>query len=678
MTTDMFSSERKPAVRTAKTAGFCYGVERAIRMVYGELERCPVVTLGPIIHNASVTADLEAKGARIISDLEQVLPGETVVIRSHGVGAEVFQKMEKMGIPYVDATCPHVKRIHRIVQKASAEGRAVVIMGDAGHPEVQGIAGHSASETYIFPDDHALRVFFKKNPRILKKKVAIVAQTTYNIRIWDRCARLVAEWIQLSGEDPSAAEIFPTVCRATADRQAEADMLAAASDVMLIVGGRHSSNTAKLFTICSARCPRCFLVESALELPALDFSGAGQVGITAGASTPAYIIKEVQRYMNDLLKNQDEDFDFEQALEQSFKKIYVGNRVKGYITAVGDTEVTVDVGTKQTGYIKMDELTDDPSLKPSDVVSVGDTVDLIVTKVSDQEGIINLSKKRADAMKDFDKVLKAKEDGSVLEGTVISVVKGGILASTTGGADGAKVFIPASQAGLRREEKLEDLMKKLEGMVHKKVSFKILEVNEQRGRAVGSIKEVLKASREEAEKKFWETAKIGDVFKGEVKSLTKFGAFVDLGGIDGMVHISELSWNRIKDPSEVVSVGDVLEVYIKDLDAEKNRISLGYKKDEDNPWERFKNEYHVGDVVKATVVSLTPFGAFAQIIPGIDGLIHISQIANQRVNNVKDVLSVGDEADVKITEIDLEKKRISISIRALLEDGEGQDDGEEA
>lgn len=427
---------------------------------------------------------------------------------------------------------------------------------------------------------------------------------------------------------------------------------------MIVIGGRESSNTKKLYNICSEFCERCCLVETAEELKGFDFTGAEKIGITAGASTPAYIIKEVQKYMSELenVKNLDEDFDFAEAIEQSLTKIYTGKRVKGYITSVNNSEAIVDIGTKHTGYVPASELSDDPSAKPTDVVKVGDEIDLIVTKINDQEGIVTLSKKKVDAMVGFENILKAKEEDAVLEGVVVGVVKGGVLVS----CNGVRVFVPASQATMRRDDKLEELMKKT-------VKFKILEINEQRGRAVGSIRAVAKAQKEEAEKKFWETVQVGDVFKGEVKSITNYGVFVDLGGIDGMVHISELSWNRIKHPSEVVAVGDVLEVYVKDLDHEKNRISLGYKKSEDNPWEKFKSEFEVGSVVKATIVSITPFGAFAQIIPGVDGLIHISQIANERVNNVKDVLTVGQVVDAKITEIDLDKKRISISIRALLE-----------
>lgn len=361
--------------------------------------------------------------------------------------------------------------------------------------------------------------------------------------------------------------------------------------------------------------------------------------------------------MSEKLQNMEEDFNFEEALDASFKKIYTGQRVKGYITAVNDAEAIVDVGTKHTGYVSLSELTDDPSLKPADVVKPGEEVELIVIKVNDAEGIVTLSKKKVDAMIGFDKIIKAKENDEILDGVVSSAVKGGVIVMY----EGTRVFIPASQATAHRGDKLED-------MVKKPVKFKIIEVNESRGKAVGSVRTVLNAEKDAAKAKFWDSVQVGDVFKGEVKSLTTYGAFVDLGGIDGMVHISELSWNKIKHPSEVVNVGDVIEVFVKALDRDANRISLGYRKDDDNPWIKFAEEYKLDDVVKAKVVSITPFGAFAQIAYGLDGLIHISQVSNKRVTNVKDVLSVGDEVEAKITEIDVEKKRISISIRALMED----------
>ena len=642
-------------ITVAKTAGFCFGVDRAVKIVYNELEKRKVATYGPIIHNPNVVADLEKKGVRIVNSIDELNSDECVIIRSHGVGLEIYNQIAEHHRRYVDATCPFVSRIHKIVREKSAEGYTILIAGDENHPEVEGIIGHCISEAYVFSDEIALKKFFEKNTEILKKKVAIVAQTTYNIRIWDKCIKIANKFCNLP-------QIYDTICNATSNRQTEAIELAKNSDVMIIIGGKHSSNTVKLYDVCSQYC-KCYHIEDVSELCGMDFSSTDSIGITAGASTPAYIIKEVQRHMSEIVKNLDEDFNFEEALELSFKKIYTGNRVKGYITAVNGSEAIVDVGTKHTGYVPLSELTDDPSLKPADVVKVGDEIDLIVVKINDQEGIVTLSKKRVDAMVGFDTIMKAKDDGTILEGVVLSVVKGGILVSS----NGAKVFIPASQATTRRDDKLEELLRKT-------VQFKILEVNEQRGRAVGSIKAVTKEQKDVVEKKFWSEVKVGDTFKGEVKSITSYGVFVDLGGIDGMVHISELSWNRIKHPSEVVKVGDILEVYVKDLDNEKNRISLGYKKTDENPWEMFKKNYEVGSVVKATIVSITPFGAFAQIMPGIDGLIHISQIANQRVNNVKDVLTVGQVVDAKITEIDLDKKRISISMRALLEDSEAAEE----
>lgn len=452
--------------------------------------------------------------------------------------------------------------------------------------------------------------------------------------------------------------VYNTICRATQVRQSDADKLSRKSDLMIIVGGRHSSNTVKLFHVCNRNC-RSYHIENSDELYTLDLCNAEKIGITAGASTPAHIIKEVQETMTEIMDGNtlEEGASFKEMLDQSFKKIHTGEKVKGTVDAVSNTEVTVNVGTKHTGYVPLSELTDDPSVKPADIVKVGDELDLIVLKVNDQEGIVTLSKKKVDEMKGFEEIIKAKDEGTVLEGTVNAAVKGGVIITYAG----VRVFIPASQSGLPRGAEMDTLVKT-------KQRFVILEVNEHRRRAVGSIKAVVKAEKDAAREAFWETAEIGKTYKGEVKSLTSYGAFVDLGGIDGMVHISELSWKRIKHPSEVVKVGDYIEVYIKDLDKENNRISLGYKKQEDNPWEKFKATYKVGDEIDATIVSITPFGAFAQIIDGVDGLIHISQLADKRVENVKDIVSVGDVVKVKIIDIDIPNKRISISMRALLDD----------
>ena len=639
-------------ITVAKSAGFCFGVDRAVKLAYEALQQHQTVaTLGPIIHNQNVVDDLLKQGARIVDDVSQLQPGECVVIRSHGVSADVYAQLERQGNPYIDATCPFVAKIHKIVAEHTAQGHFILIAGDQNHPEVAAIVGHCKGNCFVFENETALKYFFQKNYEKLEKKLAIVAQTTYNILVWKKCIA------SLPKNDPNIM-VYDTICHATQVRQSDADELSRKSDLMIIVGGRHSSNTVKLFDVCNRNC-RSYHIENSDELYTLDLRNAARIGITAGASTPAHIIKEVQLTMAEIMDNFEEDINFEEALDQSFKKIHTGEKVKGTVAALNNTEIIVDVGTKHTGYVPLSELTDDPSKKPADLVKVGDELDLIVTKINDQEGIVTLSKKKVDEQKGFEEIIKAKEEGTVLESVVQHVVKGGVIVSYAG----VRVFIPASQSGLPRGTEMDVLLKT-------PVKFIILEVNEGRRRAVGSIKAVQKAEKEAAKEKFWETAEIGKVYKGEVKSLTSYGAFVDLGGIDGMVHISELSWKRIKHPSEVVKVGDYIEVYIKDLDKEANRISLGYKKTEDNPWEKFKANYKVGDVIPVTIVSITPFGAFAQIIEGVDGLIHISQLADKRVENVKDIVSVGDQVNVKIIDIDIENKRISISMRALLEDSD--------
>lgn len=649
-------------ITVAESAGFCFGVDRAVKLCYQALEQYDAVaTLGPIIHNQDVVDDLTRRGARIVNSISELKPDECVVIRSHGVSAQVYKELEEAGNPYVDATCPFVAKIHRIVEKHTAQGDFVLIAGDANHPEVSAIVGHCKGNCFVFESVEALNNFFQKDFSNFQKRLAIVAQTTYNILVWEKCLGALPK------DNPNIM-VYDTICHATQVRQSDADKLSRKSDLMLIVGGKHSSNTVKLYHVCQRNC-RSYHIENSDELYTLDLKNAKTIGITAGASTPAHIIKEVQHTMTEIMDANitEEEIDFAQALDQSFKKIHTGEKVKGTVCSLNNTEAVVDVGTKHTGYVPLSELTDDPTKKPSDVVAEGDELDLIVTKINDQEGIVYLSKKKVDEMKGFEEIIKAKEEGAILEGTVNAAVKGGVIVTYAG----VRVFIPASQSGLPRGAEMDTLVKTTQ-------RFTILEVNEHRRRAVGSIKAVLKAEKDAAKEAFWATAEVGKTYKGEVKSLTSYGAFVDLGGIDGMVHISELSWKRIKHPSEVVSVGDFIEVYIKELDQENNRISLGYKKTEDNPWEKFKANYSIGDVIPVKIVSITPFGAFAQIIDGVDGLIHISQLADKRVENVKDIVSIGDTVNVKIIDVDIDSKRISISMRALLEDeADAQDEDAE-
>mgnify|MGYP002857765070 CR=1 FL=1 len=642
----------------AKTAGFCFGVDNALKIVYNKLNsRHNVATLGPIIHNPNVVADLEQKGVKAI-DITQAQKGQTVIIRSHGVGRNVYKELEAAGAETVDATCPFVSRIHKLVYEHSKNGGTVLIAGDKAHPEVEGIMGHCEGDVFTFKSESGLEAVIRENA-LEGKGVLLVSQTTFNKAVFLSCEKLARALLP-------EVRICDTICNATAQRQQEARELAKKADVMIIVGGRHSSNTLKLRDVCSEFC-RTVLVETANELKAEDFEGAEYIGISAGASTPAYIIKEVQQTMSELTKTTEEEvFNFEEELEKTLKKIHTGQKVEGYIISIdANGEVKVDIGTKHTGIIPANELTDDPSLKPEDVVKPGDTVELIILKTSDTDGIVTLSKKKVDAVKGFEKIVEAKENDTALTGVVTNVVKGGVLVS----AGGVKVFIPASQATARRDDDLNALLKKT-------VDFKILEVNEGKQRAVGSIRALLKEQRAAAQAAFFEKAEAGQTITGEVKSVTDYGAFVDLGGVDGLVRKADLTWKRIKNPSDVVKVGDTVEVTIKDIDKEAGKVSLTMKKDSENPWNIFKNTYEVGQTISAKIVSITSFGAFAQIIDGVDGLIHISQIANKRVNSVGDILKVGDEVEAKIIEVNDEQKRISLSIRALLPEGEEEEAAE--
>ncbi len=653
-------------VTVAKSAGFCFGVDRAVNMVNELLENGKsVYTLGPIIHNPQTLKDLEKRGVVVVDSPEQVPAGGTIVIRSHGVEQSVLERVKELQLDYSDATCPFVAKIHRIVSKAAKEGKTVLIAGDANHPEVQGIRGHCDGACYIFKNTEELQNITDNILTEKDKPICVVAQTTFSVSEWENCLKIIKRVY-------TNATIFDTICNATAKRQSESALLSQQCDIMIVIGGKQSSNTAKLRDVCGQNCTT-YLIETADELPLAALKKADCIGITAGASTPASIIKEVLDTMSEFIEGADQNLtennaegNFEEMLEESLKSLNTDEKVHGVVVGITPSEVYVDVGRKQAGFISASELSADPNVKPEDIVKIGDELDLLIMRTNDQEGTIMLSKKRLDAAKGWETVAAAEENEAVLTGVVTEVIKGGVIAVT----NGVRVFIPASQATSSRSDSLEDLLKK-------EVKFRIIEVNRSRRRAVGSIRSVLKDARKEQAEKFWETAEEGKEYTGVVKSLTAYGAFVDLGGIDGMIHISELSWGRIKHPSEVINVGDTVTVYIKGLDKEKGKISLGYKRAEDNPWEILKRDYPVGTVADVTIVGMTAFGAFARIIPGIDGLIHISQIADHRIEKPQDVLKVNDVVKAKITEIDFDKKRVSLSIRALSEPEEATEENTE-
>ena len=637
---------------TAKHSGFCFGVQRAVDLACDTAKKYGICkTLGPLIHNSTETDRLKSLGVDIangINDCDCV-----TIIRSHGVAKNVYRELSAKGIEYVDATCPFVAKIHEIV---SQDADGVIIAGDKNHAEVQGIVGHcTVPENFIYVIDTEEELIQALNELKSVGKIApiLVAQTTYNSSKWQT-------YIQIAKKYCTNIKIFGTICSATANRQRATEELAKISDLMIVVGGKNSSNTAKLAQISQKHCPVIFAqtgsdIDTAEVRSLLSLKDKGIVGITAGASTPAYIIKEVHRIMSEILN--DEDIDFMAEVDKTFKKVYIGNRVKALVVAVNNSEAVVDLGTKHSGYIPASELSHNPNAVPSDIVSVGDEIEAVVTSINDADGVVYLSKKKVDSMLGIEKMTTAMEENKTLEGEVTAVVKGGVIIVS----NGVRVFVPASQTGVPKSGKLEELLKKT-------VSFKVIEVTEARGRVVGSIRMAKKEENDAANDKFWESIEEGQKFTGEVKSIESYGVFVDLGGVDGMVHSSELTWSRIKHPKEVVSIGDKLDVYVKSFDPEKKRVSLGCKKAEDNPWLKFMADYKVDDVVDVTVVSITPFGAFAQIIPGVDGLIHISQISTERVNNVAQVLSIGEKVTAKIIEINEEQARVSLSIRALKEE----------
>lgn len=692
----IFLTKNTARIELAKTAGFCFGVDRAVKMTYELVDKGQrASTLGALIHNPIVVEDLQSKGVNIIETPEQAKPDSTVVVRAHGIARDVMLKLEKTGAEICDATCPFVKKIHRIVEKNSSADIPVLIAGDSNHPEVKGIMGYCNGDCFTFKNTDELKKIIENHPEFTKKEIIMVSQTTFSVKEWNESVKIVNLLC-------TNANVFDTICNATHDRQQEALELSKKADLMIIIGGKQSSNTVKLKGVCEANC-KTYLVERAAQVNDIDLTGCKFIGVTAGASTPACIIKEVLLNMtenlkpieleegaveqNDVAENAaaveleknapanepkevpSEENDFAQLLEESLNAMSTDQKVKGVVMGFSPTEIQVDIGRKHAGYIPMSEYSADPAADPQKDLKIGDEIDLIIMKTNDVEGTVMLSKKRYDASKAWTEIADAAESDKIFEGVVTDVVKGGVIVV----ANGVRVFIPGSLATASRSESLDSLLRK-------NVKFRIIEVNRFKRRAVGSIRDVLKEERKASEEKFWAQAEEGQKYTGTVKSLTNYGAFVDIGGVDGMVHISELSWKRIKHPSEVLSVGDEIEVYIKALDAEKKKISLGYKKAEDNPWEILKRDYPEGTVLEAEIVNLTDFGAFARVIPGIDGLIHISQIADRRIEKPADVLKVGDKVNVKVIGIDFDKKRVSLSIRAILADDadEAAEDAEDA
>ncbi|MDR2530854.1 MAG: S1 RNA-binding domain-containing protein, partial [Oscillospiraceae bacterium] len=635
-----------------------------------------------------------------------------VLIRSHGAAKAEFDALTEKGCEIVDATCPHVARIHRIAERAASEGRTLLILGDAAHPEVRAARGWATRSVAGVPHDFDGAVE-RDDP------LDVVCQTTLNVDD----SKFFYEFLK---KDCTNVRFYDTICNATSERQKEAAQIARSHDAVVVVGDRASSNANRLAELCLSLNPRTYFVENADDLrltAVVMMTCAGSIAITAGASTPDRLIEEVYTKMLDEYKDSTQNTEeinavadvanhvapetselappqvvappevvaeaappevvaevappevvaeaegevaaagvsgaeesFDQLLEQNFKTLKTGEKVSGIVMSVSPTEVTVDLGAKQSGYIPADELTNEPGAEIDQVVKIGDRVEAYVMRVNDIEGMVTLSKKRLDLTKNWDDIERAVNSKEILEGTVMEENKGGIVAMVKG----FRVFIPASQSGLPKDAPMAALL-------HQKVRFRITEATKAKRRIVGSIRAVTSEERRENAQRIWDEIEVGKVYKGRVKTLTNFGAFIDIGGVDGMAHVSSLSWGRIKKPSSVFSIGDEVEVYVTAVDRERKKISLGYRKLDENPWLKFTETYREGDVLDVKVVSLTTFGAFAQIIPNVDGLIHVSQIAPYRVEKPADVLSEDEIVTVRITGIDYERQKISLSIRAASE-----------
>ena len=655
-------------VTIEKNAGFCFGVKRATdeieRRIVENKGNERIYTLGTLIHNETYNKSLRDRGVCVTDvagavELAKTASADspvTVFVRAHGIplcDENILRQLSASNpyFTYKDCTCPFVKKIHKIAADNSSEDNVFILLGGAEHPEVVGIMSYFEGEKYTVNSAEALEKLLEgeNGAKILQKLPILAAQTTQNLSEWKKSQQILKKLY-------TNPLIFDTICSVTETRQTQTEQLARESDVMIVIGGRESSNTAKLYSICKENCPQTVWIEDPAELAVCNLitSAHTRVGIAAGASTPSGVIQEVYKTMSEMNEN------FAELLEATeIKTLNTGDTVTGTVTSVTDAELYLDFGAQVTGLIKAEQITDDSSVKLTEMYKPGDSIEAFVIRVSDIEGFAELSKKRVDSDKNWQKIVAACESGEVVSGKVVEIVRGGVAVLV----DANRVFVPASQTGVPKDGNLESIK-------GNEVSLKIIEIKGKK--AIGSIRVVAREERRAREEAFWSSIEEGKVFKGVVKSMTAYGAFVDLGGVDGMVHKTELSWKPIATPAAVLTIGQELEVFVKSFDAEKKRISLGYKRDCDNPWTVFTGKYAVGDVAAVKIVNMMPFGAFAEIVDGVDGLIHISQIAQQKIGKPADVLELGQVVDAKIIAIDEENQKVSLSIRALLDEAQAE------
>ncbi len=629
-------------ITLAKTAGFCFGVKRAVDKVYEEIANGKAVyTYGPIIHNDEVVKDLEGKGVKVIHSLDELknLDKGTIVIRSHGVPKSVLDQIKEIegkqgrNFEIVDATCPYVLKIHRIVKEQSELGRQVIVIGDEEHPEVAGIVGWCKNPAIVVGNAYEA----EKIQLSSEQKVCIVAQTTFNYKNFQELVEIISK----KGYD---ILVLNTICNATEERQTEAATLSKTSEAMIVIGGKHSSNTRKLYEISKKECANTYYIQKLIDLDLNQLKSFRSVGITAGASTPNNIIKEVHTRMSEM--------SFEQLLEESLVTIHNGEVVDGTVIRVKEDEIVLNIGYKADGILTRNEYTNQPNVDLRTVVSEGDTMTVKVLKVNDGEGQVLLTYKRLAAEKGSKRLEEAFNSKEVLKAKVAAVLDGGLSVIV----DEARIFIPASLASDTYEKNLEKFK-------DQEIEFVISEFNPKRRRIIGDRKQLLVAKKQELSKALFAKINVGDVVEGTVKNVTDFGAFIDLGGADGLLHISEMSWGRIESPKKVFKVGDTVKAFIKDIQGEK--IALSLKFPEQNPWANASEKYAVGNVVTGKVARMTEFGAFIELEPGVDALLHVSQISKEHIEKPADALKIGQEITAKVVDFNNDDKKISLSIKAL-------------
>jgi (E)-4-hydroxy-3-methyl-but-2-enyl pyrophosphate reductase len=631
----------------APHSGFCFGVKQAIEKAEEAAIQCegkPIHSRGSLIHNKNVTEQLRLKGIDVIETLDQAKENETVIVRSHGEPKSFYEEAGTLNLSIVDATCPYVKRIHDHVQRAHQLGKQVVIVGDRNHPEVIGVNGWCENSAIVVANADEAETVKGEN-------LFVVAQTTIQKETLDEVTRVFEK-------NGVAAEIENTICKATTERQKGCEETAKQVDLMLIVGDHTSSNTKKLFEIAQKYCPETYFVENINDLPLKKIQKYNKIGVAAGASTPESAIEEVISKMSDKITDNNELSmnDFMDYIEKSIRLPRGGEMVTGTIHQVTDREIIVNLGCKKDGIIPKEEIKMEPDQKLTDLFHVGDEIHAKVIKTDDGDGSILLSRKKLEAVEHWDEINNAYENRTLIDVNVLRQVNGGVIAAYKE----VQGFIPLSQLS---DKFVEDSAE----FVGRTLSVRVSRVDQRRGKAVFSRKAHLQEEKQKLMEEIWNTIEVGDIVEGAVMRFTDYGAFVDIGGIDGLLHISEISWGKLKHPQEVLKIGQTIQVKVLSMNSEKGKISLGLKQTQPEPWAVIDDKYQVGDVVEGKVVQIKEYGCFVELEPGLDGLVHISEVNHKRIGNINDEFSVGDTVKAKILEIDKENKRISLSIKETIE-----------